>query len=64
MTDSLEQLRAQKCVPLKGAEHGLSVGEVLDFLGLLQGWAMSEEGKTISNYFAFKVFYRTLSFVN
>ena len=64
MADTLEQLRAQKCTPLKGAEHGLSVTEVQDSLAALPGWALSDDGKTISKDFAFKNFYRTMAFVN
>ena len=64
MADTLEQLRAQKCTPMKGAEHGLSVSEVQDALAALSGWALSDDGKTISKDFAFKNFHRTMAFVN
>lgn len=64
MADSLEQLRAQKCTPLKGAEHGLSVNEVQDAISILPGWSLSDDGKTISKDFGFKNFYRTMACVN
>lgn len=64
MALTLAELRASSCRPMKGAEHALSVGEVEERLGLLAGWALSDDGKTISRDFKFKDFYRTMSFVN
>ena len=64
MTTRLEELRAQSCTPLKGAEHGLSVGEVGELLAGLPGWALSTDGKTISKDFGFRNFHRTMAFVN
>ena len=64
MTQTLEHLRSQSCTPLKGAEHALSVGEVNDLIVVLPGWALSDDGKTISKDFQFKNFYRTMAFVN
>jgi 4a-hydroxytetrahydrobiopterin dehydratase len=64
MSQTLADLRSQTCSPLKGAEHALSVGEVGDLLEALPGWALSDDGKTISKDFGFKNFFRTMSFVN
>lgn len=64
MEASIEALAARRCSPQKGAENGLSVGEVQQTLGLLGGWALSDDGKTISKDFTFKNFYRTMAFAN
>ena len=64
MASTLGELRSSRCTPLKGAENGLSVTEVQPLLALLPGWALSDDGKTISKDFAFKTFYRTMGFAN
>ena len=64
MSLNLEDLRSSRCKPMKGAEHALSVGEVGERAALLPGWALSDDGKTISRDYKFKDFYRTMAFVN
>ncbi len=64
METSIEALAQRRCSPQSGAAGGLSVGEVQQLLGLLPGWALSDDGKTISKDFPFKNFYRTMAFVN
>ncbi|HVF33838.1 MAG TPA: 4a-hydroxytetrahydrobiopterin dehydratase [Candidatus Saccharimonadia bacterium] len=64
MATMLEELRSQSCTPMKGAEHGLSVGEVGELVEALPGWALSDDGKTISKDFGFRNFHRTMAFVN
>jgi 4a-hydroxytetrahydrobiopterin dehydratase len=64
MESSIEALAQRHCTPQSGAQSALSVGEVQQLLGLLPGWALSDNGKTISKDFPFKNFYRTMAFVN
>lgn len=64
MSTTANELRARRCTPMKGAEHGLSVTEVQELLGALPGWAVSDDGKAISRDFTFKNFFRTMAFVN
>ena len=61
---TLDELRSMSCTPLKGAEHALSVGEVGELVGVLAGWSLSDDGKTLSKDFGFKNFHRTMAFVN
>ena len=64
MATTLDELRGSQCKPLKGAEHGLSVGEVQGLMPALPAWRLSDDGKTISRDFGFKNFHRTMAFVN
>jgi 4a-hydroxytetrahydrobiopterin dehydratase len=64
MATTLDELRAKRCTPLRGAEHGLSVSEVQELASVLPGWAVSDDGKTISKDYSHKDFYRTVAFVN
>jgi 4a-hydroxytetrahydrobiopterin dehydratase len=64
MSITLEELRSRRCTPVRGAENGLSVSEVMTQLGVLPGWSLSDDGKTISKDFLFKNFYHTMAFVN
>ena len=64
MSLTMAELRSRRCTPLKGAENGLSMSEVNELLAALAGWALSDDGKTISKDFGFKNFHRTMAFVN
>jgi 4a-hydroxytetrahydrobiopterin dehydratase len=64
MATTLDELRNAQCTPLKGAEHALSIGEVQSLMAALTGWALSDDGKTISKDFGFKNFHHTMAFVN
>ena len=64
MASTADELRNAQCTPLKGAENGLSVGEVQSLLPAVPGWALSDDGKTISRDFGFKNFHQTMAFVN
>jgi 4a-hydroxytetrahydrobiopterin dehydratase len=64
MSSSLEDLQTRHCMPLRGAEHALSVSEVQGLRALLADWTLSDDGKTISRDYRFKDFHRTMAFVN
>ncbi len=64
MSLTLAELRSRRCTPLKGAENGLSIAEVQELLRALPGWALSDDGKTVSKDFGFQNFHRTMAFVN
>lgn len=64
MSQTAHDLRQRHCQPLKGAEHALSVGEVTELLAALPGWALSDDGKTISRDFRCRDFHRTMALVN
>lgn len=57
-------LASRRCKPLKGAEHGLSLSEVKDFLAQLPSWVLADDGKSISRHFSFKNYYQTMAFAN
>ena len=64
MVHTAHELAQRRCQPLKGAEHALSVGEVQEMLSVLPGWALSDDGKTISRDFRCRDFHRTMALVN
>jgi 4a-hydroxytetrahydrobiopterin dehydratase len=64
MTAANHDLASRQCMPLSGAEHALSVGEVQALLAQLPAWALSDDGKTISRDFRCKDFHRTMALVN
>lgn len=61
---TLAELAAQRCRPLRGAEHRMDPAPVADALAVLPGWAVVEDGAAISKTYRFDDYYRTLAFVN
>ena len=60
----LSQLAANHCRPLQGPEHLLSEVAVRNFLAILPGWELIEDGRAIRKTFLFDDYYRTMAFVN
>ncbi len=61
---TLAELAAQRCRPLRGAEHKADAARVADALSALPGWSVIEDGAAISKTYGFTDYYRTLAFVN
>lgn len=61
---TLAELAAQRCRPLRGAEHMMDPARVDAALAVLPGWAVVEDGSAISKTYRFTDYYRTLAFVN
>lgn len=61
---TLAELAAQRCRPLRGAEHKADTSRISAVLAALPGWSVVEDGAAISKTFAFADYYRTLAFVN
>jgi 4a-hydroxytetrahydrobiopterin dehydratase len=64
MSHASAELAARHCMPLAGAEHALSVGEVQALQPAVPDWALSDDGKTLSRDFKSKDFHRTMALVN
>jgi 4a-hydroxytetrahydrobiopterin dehydratase len=60
----LAQFAANHCRPLQGPEHRLEDGAIRQFLALLPGWELVEDGQAIRKTFLFDDYYRTMAFVN
>ena len=63
MTDLIPLDRA-RCLPRRGIEHRLTEARVRELLPQVPGWELTEHGHALSRTFAFKNYYRTMSFVN
>ena len=61
---SVEQLRAKKCVPCEGGVPKLSPREVEAQLANLQGWMVAHPGERIRKEWTFKNFVAGLKFLN
>ncbi len=59
-----DALAGEHCVPLKGAEHGLSPVEIDGLLGQLDEWVLADDRRAISREFRFGDFHRCMAFVN
>ena len=65
MTNSADDLAARRCKPCEGGIAPLARGTAEGLLAKLQrGWTLDAEGQHIRREFAFRDFYRTMSFVN
>jgi 4a-hydroxytetrahydrobiopterin dehydratase len=67
VTNSTEaaDLAARKCRPCEGGVAPLARGAAEGLLSKLQrGWSLDAAGQRIRREFAFRDFYRTMSFVN
>jgi 4a-hydroxytetrahydrobiopterin dehydratase len=63
-TITLAELAAEKCVPLKGREHALSLAQAQAWLTALPGWSLGAGNADIRKEFRFPDFVRALAFVN
>jgi 4a-hydroxytetrahydrobiopterin dehydratase len=60
-----EPLHERRCKPCEGGVAALTATQALSALGKLSSeWRLIEDGKAIRREFAFRDFYRTMSFVN
>ncbi len=64
MSITLEQLREQRCVPRRGAEHALDAAAITERLALLPGWQLVEDGAAIARDFRFADFHQAMAFVD
>jgi 4a-hydroxytetrahydrobiopterin dehydratase len=61
----MSELAARSCKPCEGGVPPLTPAEAQALLGqLAAGWALAENARAIRREFAFRDFYRTMSFVN
>jgi 4a-hydroxytetrahydrobiopterin dehydratase len=59
------ELGERKCVPCEGGVAPLTPAECVTYLAkLAPQWVLAADAKRLSRSFAFKDFYRTMSFVN
>lgn len=61
---SMEQLRAKKCVPCEGGVPKLTSAEAEAQLGKLHGWAIAGQGKRIRKEWVAKNFMAAMRFFN
>ena len=57
-------LAQARCAPRRGSEHRLTEASIRELMPQVPEWALVENGHTLSRTFAFKDYYRTMSFVN
>jgi 4a-hydroxytetrahydrobiopterin dehydratase len=60
----MTELASRRCKPCEGGTAPLSPAQAQEMLRQLAGWTLGADAKTIRREFAFKDFYRTMSFVN
>src|SRR5256885_4450826 len=61
----MNELAARKCKPCEGGTAPLTHTQAQQLLGQLSGaWALTENARALRREFAFRDFYRTMSFVN
>ena len=63
MADLLPLAQA-RCAPRRGSEHRLTEASIRELMPQVPEWALVENGHALSRTFAFKDYYRTMSFVN
>ena len=59
-----DELRKQRCKPLKGKENQLSATRALELLGVIDGWQFGPGNADIRREFRFPDFLHALAFVN
>lgn len=59
-----DELRKQRCKPLKGKENQLSAARAKELLGVLGGWEFGPGNVDIRREFRFADFLHALAFVN
>ena len=57
-------LAQARCAPRRGSEHRLTEASIRELMPQVPEWALVENGHALSRTFAFKDYYRTMSFVN
>ena len=57
-------LAQARCAPRRGSEHRLTEASIRELMPQVPEWALVENGHALSRSFAFKDYYRTMSFVN
>ena len=60
----LPLLAQAHCTPRKGSEHKLTPARIQELLSHVPAWDVLEDGHALGRTFAFKDYYRTMSFVN
>jgi 4a-hydroxytetrahydrobiopterin dehydratase len=60
----LAQLAANHCRPMQGPENLLPDQALRQYMALLPGWELAEEGQALRKTFLFDDYYRTMAFVN
>lgn len=60
----MSELHTIRCIGCEGGIPALTSEEVNGLLPQLNDWQVSSDGKYINKRFAFKGFYKTMSFVN
>src|SRR5205814_9576405 len=61
----MNELAARKCKPCEGGTAPLTHTQAQQLLGqLCSAWALAEDARALRREFAFRDFYRTMSFVN
>ena len=60
----LADLAARHCSPLRGAENLLPPSQCKEWLAVLPGWELVEDGAAICKTFRFDDYFRTMAFVN
>lgn len=60
----MTELHTIRCVACEGGVPPLSQDEIKKYLSEVKGWQVSSDGKSISQRFTFKGFYKTMAFVN
>ncbi len=61
---SLDELRAEHCVPRRGAADGIDADTAARWLALLPEWQGDERTRGIRKTFAFADYFHTIAFVN
>ena len=52
------------CAPRSGSEYKLSQARIQELLPQVAGWELAEDSHALVKTYAFKDYYRTMSFVN
>jgi 4a-hydroxytetrahydrobiopterin dehydratase len=60
----LSDLKTRRCKPCEGGVEPLAPERVRVLLPQVQGWMLSDNGKSIGRSLQFKGFFRTMSFIN
>jgi 4a-hydroxytetrahydrobiopterin dehydratase len=63
MTESCD-LKEKRCKPCEGGVDPMGHDQAESLIAQVEGWSLSEDGKSISRRFEFKGFYGTMAFVN
>lgn len=60
----LVPLAHARCAPRSGSEHRLTEASIRELLRQVPSWELAENGHAMTRTFAFKDYFRTMSFVN